>query len=59
MLTKELRQALALIYANAHATATSTPEQIRSLYEEAMQAYEYKPTEEPNKTPEWPYALKD
>lgn len=59
MLNKELRQALALIYANAHATASSTPEQIRSLYEEAMQAYEYKPTEEPNQKTEWPFALRD
>lgn len=43
----ELRQALSMIYANAHATAQSTPEEIKSLYEEAMKAYDDKPMEKP------------
>ena len=59
MLNKETRQALALIYANAHATAQSTPEDIKSLYEEAMAAYDCKPTQEPNQKTEWPFALRD
>ena len=58
MLNKETRQALALTYANARATAQSTPEDIKSLYEEAMTAYEYKPVQEPAKS-EWPFPLKD
>lgn len=58
-MNSETRQALALIYASAHATAQSTPEEIKSLYEEAMQAYEYKPEKETEPKPEWPYALRD
>lgn len=59
MLKTEIREALALIYANAHANASSTPEEIKAFYEEAYAAYEYKPTSEPTKKPEWPFALRD
>lgn len=55
----ELRQALSLIYANAHATAQSTPDEIKSLYEEAMKAYDDTPMEEPVKQFDWPDPLKD
>ena len=55
----ELRQALSLIYANAHATAQSTPDEIKSLYEEAMKAYDDTLMEEPVKQFDWPDPLKD
>lgn len=55
----ELCQALSLIYANAHATAQSTPYEIKSLYEEAMKAYDDTPVEEPVKQFDWPDPLKD
>ena len=56
-LKTEIREALSLIYANAHATAQSTPEEIKDLYEEAYAAYEYKPSSEPAKKPDWPFPL--
>lgn len=59
MLKTEIREALALIYANAHANAQSTPEEIKALFEEAYAAYEYKPASEPEPKNNWPFALRD
>ena len=59
LLKTEIREALSLIYANAHATAQSTPDEIKALYDEAYAAYEYTPNNESLKKPDWPFALQD
>ena len=49
-MSTELRQQLALLYAHARASGHDvTPEQIKSWFDEAMEAYAYKPPEQPEK----------
>ncbi len=58
-MSTELRQQLALLYAHARASGHDvTPEQIKLWFDEAMDAYAYKPEQKVEK-PEWDYALRD
>lgn len=58
-MSTELRQQLALLYAHARACGHDvTPEQIKSWFDEAMEAYAYKPEQKVEK-PEWDFALRD
>lgn len=61
-MSTELRQQLALLYAHARASGHDvTPEQIKLWFDEAMEAYAYKPPEQPEKDnrPSWSFELKD
>lgn len=59
-MSTELRQQLALLYAQARASGHDvTPEQIKAWFDEAMDAYAYKPTTPPPQKTELPFALRD
>ena len=55
----EILKQLALIYVQARASGHDvTPEQIKLWFDEAMDAYTYKPEQKVEK-PEWDFALRD
>lgn len=60
-MNSELMKSLALIYANSHANAKSTPEEIKADYEYALNAYRINPApvQDLNPEPELPWELRD
>lgn len=56
----EMLKQLALIYVQARASGHNvTPEQIKVWFDEAMDAYAYKPDSQKKEKPEWDFALRD
>lgn len=56
----EMLKQLALIYVQARASGHDvTLEQIKAWFDEAMDAYAYKPDSQKKEKPEWDFALRD
>ena len=59
-MSTELRQQLALLYVQARSSGHDvTPEQIKVWFDEAMDAYTYKPDTQKKEKPDWNFALRD